>query len=210
MVEMNFNGKSFFEEFKRHSLYTGSSIQKTYHKKPIPGEKQKKKPGFKTTTNKEHYCIKGNKMISMKRTIVTCDETFTQMKSFGYVRGKLGGIACHDDLSLPIFNHIPRLLDETSFISWVEEYIYFKADKNKVFIINDIIQKWAIDNPEMSDDDFMDLYGMDEEPTNNMIDFDQVNYDQGVIEYARQTYGQTIGNSYGAGALTYSQIANMR
>ena len=201
MVEMNFNGKSFFEEFKRHQLYTGSTILKTYHKKPIPGEQQKRKYGFKTTTNKEHYCIKGNKLISMHRTIVTCVDTFEQMKSFGYVRGKIKGIACHDDLSMPVFNHIPRMLDEKTFISWIDEYIQFKAERTKVYIINSIIQKWAMDNPEMSDDDFAGLYNLDEQVTQNQSNSEY-------IDFAQVTYGQSMngGFQYGGG-LTYSQIA---
>lgn len=201
MVEMNFNGKSFFEEFKRHQLYTGSTILKTYHKKPIPGEQQKRKYGFKTTTNKEHYCIKGNKLISMHRIIVTCVDTFEQMKSFGYVRGKIKGIACHDDLSMPVFNHIPRMLDEKTFISWIDEYIQFKAERTKVYIINSIIQKWAMDNPEMSDDDFAGLYNLDEQVTQNQSNSEY-------IDFAQVTYGQSMngGFQYGGG-LTYSQIA---
>ena len=201
MVEMNFNGKSFFEEFKRHQLYTGSTILKTYHKKPIPGEQQKRKYGFKTTTNKEHYCIKGNKLISMHRIIVTCVDTFEQMKSFGYVRGKIKGIACHDDLSMPVFNHIPRMLDEKTFISWIDEYIQFKAERTKVYIINSIIQKWAMDNPEMSDDDFAGLYNLDEQVTQNQSNSEY-------IDFAQVTYGQSMngGFQYGGG-LTYSKIA---
>ena len=201
MVEMNFNGKSFFEEFKRHQLYTGSTILKTYHKKPIPGEQQKRKYGFKTTTNKEHYCIKGNKLISMHRIIVTCIDTFEQMKSFGYVRGKIKGIACHDDLSMPVFNHIPRMLDEKTFISWIDEYIQFKAERTKVYIINSIIQKWAMDNPEMSDDDFAGLYNLDGQVTPNQSNSEY-------IDFAQVTYGQSMngGFQYGGG-LTYSQIA---
>ena len=201
MVEMNFNGKSFFEEFKRHPLYTGSTVLKTYHKKPIPGEQQKRKYGFKTTTNKEHYCIKGNKLISMHRTIVTCVDTFEQMKSFGYVRGKIKGIACHDDLSMPVFNHIPRMLDEKTFISWIDEYIQFKAERTKVYIINNIIQKWAMDNPEMSDDDFAGLYNLDGQVAQNQSNSEY-------IDFAQVTYGQSMngGFQYGGG-LTYSQIA---
>ena len=201
MVEMNFNGKSFFEEFKRHQLYTGSTILKTYHKKPIPGEQQKRKYGFKTTTNKEHYCIKGNKLISMHRTIVTCVDTFEQMKSFGYVRGKIKGIACHDDLSMPVFNHIPRMLDEKTFISWIDEYIQFKAERTKVYIINSIIQKWAMDNPEMSDDDFAGLYNLDEQVTRNQSNREY-------IDVGQVTYGQAMNGGFQfGGGLTYSQIA---
>ena len=201
MIEMNFNGKSFFEEFKRHQLYTGSTVLKTYHKKPIPGEQQKRKYGFKTTTNKEHYCIKGNKLISMHRTIVTCVDTFEQMKSFGYVRGKIKGIACHDDLSMPVFNHIPRMLDEKTFISWIDEYIQFKAERTKVYIINSIIQKWAMDNPEMSDDDFAGLYNLDEQVTPNQSNSEY-------IDFAQVTYGKAMNGGFQfGGGLTYSQIA---
>jgi hypothetical protein len=176
-------------------------VLKTYHKKPIPGEQQKRKYGFKTTTNKEHYCIKGNKLISMHRTIVTCVDTFEQMKSFGYVRGKIKGIACHDDLSMPVFNHIPRMLDEKTFISWIDEYIQFKAERTKVYIINSIIQKWAMDNPEMSYDDFAGLYNLDEQVTTNQSNSEY-------IDFAQVTYGQAMNGGFQfGGGLTYSQIA---
>jgi len=195
MVEMNFNGKSFFEEFRRHQFYTDSTVLKTYHKKPIPGEHQKKKSGFKTTSNKESYCIKGNKLISMHRVIVTCKDTFNQMKSFGYVRGKLKGIACHDDLSMPVFNHIPRMLDESNFVNWIEEYLYFNANRSKVYELNEIIQKWEIDNPEMSDGDFMELFGMDEtvNESSDFVDFEHVTYGTGFSYPMQQNaYGQQI------------------
>ena len=163
MVEMNFNGKSFFEEFKRHINYTGSTVLKTYHRKPVPGEHLKKKYGFKTTQNKEHYCLKGNKMLDMRRIIVKDKATFEQMKSFGYVRGKLTGIACHDDLSMPVFNHIPRMLDEKSFIGWIEEYLFFGGgDTNRVYQLNALLRQWVLDNPEMTQDDFEMLYGLNE------------------------------------------------
>ncbi|MBS7358181.1 MAG: terminase family protein [Bacteroidales bacterium] len=161
-VEMNFNGKAFLEEFKRHQLYSGATIVRTYHTKPIPGEKQRKRYGIRTKQDKESYCIKGNKMLSKHRTIIHCKDTFEQMKAFGYVRGRLKGIAMHDDLSMPVFNHIPRMLDESSFVSWLQEYLYFYEDKSVTYAINALIQKWAMDNPDMSDDDFMELYGLNE------------------------------------------------
>jgi len=229
MVEMNFNGKSFFEEFKRHSSYSGATIQKTYHKKPIPGETQKRKYGFKTTTNKEYYCNKGNKMITMKRTIVTCKETFDQMKSFGYIKSKLGGISCHDDLSLPIFNHIPRMIDDSTFIGWIEEYLYFKTDGTKLYQMNEIIKQWAIDNPDMTDDEFTSLYGI-EETKSSMVNFNDVTYGQTEMGWLEpRPYGNAYASGYGSiyiegsglglgmgtigssvGHLTYSQIAGLK
>jgi len=165
-LEMNFNGKSFFEEFKRHQLYSGATIVRTYHTKPIPGEKQRKRYGFKTTQNKESYCIKGNKMLSKNRIIIHCKDTFEQMKAFGYIRGKLKGIACHDDLSMPVFNHIPRMIDEASFVSWLQDYLYMHKDQGMVYKINDIIQRWAMDNPDMSDENFAALYGLNDAGSN--------------------------------------------
>lgn len=166
VVEMNFNGKSFFEEFKRHQQYSGATVVRTYHTKPIPGEKQRKRYGIKTTQNKESYCIKGNKMLSKHRIIIHCKDTFEQMKAFGYLRGKLTGIACHDDLSMPVFNHIPRMLDESTFVSWLQDYLFMYKDQGLVYRINSIIQQWAMENPDMSDGDFAALYGLNEMRTN--------------------------------------------
>ena len=92
------------------------------------------------------------------------------------------------------------MFDEKTFISWIDEYIQFKAERAKVYIINDIIQRWEIDNPEMSDGDFADLYNLGSSEIN-----DQVN---NFIDFSHVTYGQTMngGFSYG-GDLTYSQIA---
>lgn len=198
MVEMNFNGKSFFEEFKKHSLYSGSTILRTYHKKPIPGEVQKKKYGFKTTQNKEYYCLRGNKMISRRRTIVTCVDTFDQMKSFGYVRGSLKGIACHDDLSMPVFNHIPRMLDESTFVTWIEEYLTNYHDKATIYVLNNLIQKWAMDNPDMSDDDFNALYGLRPEPT-----YAPDSYEGGYSGYTPPAQISPYTSPYGGGNMTY-------
>lgn len=158
MVEMNFNGKSFTETFAQHQYYSESSIQKTYHTKPVPGEFRKKKKGFKTTTDKEFYCLKGKKMFKQHRIIVTDIETKDQLQCFGYVKGKIKGIACHDDLSYPIVNHIPRMLAESTFIEWLSDYLYTQVDAAKRFAINQLIEKWAMDNPEMSDKEFDETY----------------------------------------------------
>ena len=161
MVEMNFNGKSFLSTMMRHPNYYDGTILRTYHTKPIPGERQRKRLGFKTTSNKEHYCLKGNKLIGMRRIIPTDIETFTQMKAFGYVRGKLMGIACHDDLSMPVFNHIPRMLDENNFTAWLEDILYDLDDDTRKYQINQILEKYDLDNPEIPDTEFDALYGND-------------------------------------------------
>jgi hypothetical protein len=185
MVEMNFNGKSFTEKFAQHPYYSESTIQKTYHTRPVPGEFRKKKKGFKTTSNKEFYCIKGKKMFKKRRIVVTDIETKVQLQSFGYVKGKIKGIACHDDLSYPVMNHIPRMLDDSSFIEWLSDYLYMQVDLNKRFAINQLIEKWAIDNPEMTDAEFNELMGNDEAPV-----------------YGGQYSSQGFGNPYSSQGLS--------
>ena len=158
MVEMNFNGKSFVQSMQKHPNYSDSTILRTYHTKPIPGERQRKRIGFKTTGNKEYYCLRGAKMIGMRRIIVTDVETFTQMQSFGYVKGKLKGIACKDDLSMPVFNHITRMLDEDTYIEWLDDILFNHTNLLKKYIINNLIEEFDIENPEVSDSEFDAMY----------------------------------------------------
>ncbi len=162
MVEMNFNGKSFLQKMQTHPKYYDGTILRTYHTKPVPGEKQRKRLGFKTTANKEHYCLKGSKLIGMRRIVPTDKLTLTQMQSFGYVRGKLQGIAIHDDLSFPMFNHIPRMLDESSFIEWLDEILYDLDDEIRKYQINQLIEQFEMDNPETSDAEFNAKYMKDD------------------------------------------------
>lgn len=168
MVEMNFNGKSFLQKMQTHPKYYDGTILRTYHTKPVPGEKQRRRAGFKTTANKEHYCIKGAKLINMHRIVPTDNETLVQLQSFGYVRGKLQGIAIHDDLSFPTFNHIPRMLDEQTFIEWLDDILYNLEDEVQKYKINYMIEQFEMDNPEVSDDDFNASYINDSEYPSEM------------------------------------------
>lgn len=158
MVEMNFNGKSFTEQFQRHPKYYDGTIQRTYHTKPVPGEKQRRRLGFKTTSDKEAFCLKGAKQMNMKRIIVTDRETMNQVQSFGYVKNKLMGIACHDDLSMPLFNDITRMLADDTFKEWLEDILENMEDETLKYKINFLLEKWALDNPELSDSEFDAMY----------------------------------------------------
>lgn len=196
MLEMNFNGKACIEGMRKHRFFTESTILKTYHSKPIPGQFQRKKLGFKTTTNKENFCLKGKKLIQKKRVIVTDNKTKDQIHSFGYVKGKLKGIACHDDLSMPVFNHIPRMLEETSFTDWLNDYLYMYYDPVKKFRINEILKKWAFENPEMTDNEFNELYKNDSNPSPIVM---------GQPATPSNPYSMTsynIGNPYSSGAIS--------
>ena len=158
MVEMNFNGKSFVQTMQRHPKYYDGTILRTYHTKPVPGEKQRKRLGFKTTANKEYFCLRGAKLINMRRIVVTDTATYNQMKSFGYVKGKLKGIACHDDMSMPVFNHIPRMLVEDYFVEWLDDILMNLENESQKYAINMLIELHDMDNPEISDSEFNAMY----------------------------------------------------
>ena len=205
MVEMNFNGKSFVQTMQRHPKYYDGTILRTYHTKPVPGEKQRKRLGFKTTANKEYFCLRGAKLINMRRIVVTDTATYNQMKSFGYVKGKLKGIACHDDMSMPVFNHIPRMLVEEYFVEWLDDILMNLENESQKYAINMLIELHDMDNPEISDSEFNAMYNtsdntlpysetsqsMNPYSENNMGGFGSYNgglsgFGQGLSPYASQ------------------------
>ena len=169
MVEMNFQGKNYVTQLKKEANYSDDIIIKTYHSEPVPGEKRKKKPGFKTTSTKEYFCKKGAKMIGDKRIIITDPRSIKQLASFGKVKNKLQGIAMHDDISVTVLNNLPRVFEEDSFIGWAEDLIENNPDKSYKYNLNQIIQKWELDNPEMSDTYFDAIINNDKiESINNL------------------------------------------
>lgn len=158
MVEMNFQGKNYLTIMQNHAQYYDDIVLRTYHIKPIPGENsQKKKPGFKTNANKEQYCKKGRKMLEKRRIIPTDLMTLNQIKSFGWVSGKLKGIASHDDLSFPTFNHIPRMMEEELFVEWIDNFLFNYNDTDKKYKINQLIERYDIDDSNMNNKDFCDF-----------------------------------------------------
>ena len=216
MVEMNFNGKSFVQAMQKHPNYSDSTILRTYHTKPIPGERQRRRIGFKTTGNKEYYCLKGAKMIAMHRIIPTDVDTFTQMQSFGYVKGKLKGIACKDDLSMPVFNHISRMLDEETYIEWLDDILFNHPDLTKKYLINNLIEEFDMENPETSDSEFNAMYN----PSQPNI-LGQTDFNQPINPYSEMSmpslgsvgYSSTSGsNPYSSGnyGMTYSSLVGMK
>lgn len=205
MIEMNFNGKSFTTTFQQHPEYSDGTIQRTYHTKPVPGEKQRRRLGFKTTTTKEYYCQKGLKLINCKRVIISDNPTYEQMKSFGYVKGRLKGIACHDDLSMPVFNHISRMLDDETFIEWLDN-ILDGIDERLKFQMNALLQKWEMENPEFTDNQFNAMYGIGD---SNMPGIPSSDARNAMNPYSSSING-AYSNPYSNGSMVnpYTSISN--
>ena len=206
MVEMNFNGKSFVQTMQNHPKYYDGTILRTYHTKPVPGEKQRKRLGFKTTANKEYFCLRGAKLINMRRIIVRDTATYNQMKSFGYVKGKLQGIACHDDMSMPVFNHIPRMLVEEYFVEWLDDILMNLENELQKYAINMLIELHDMDNPEISDSEFNAMYN-----TDNTTPFQYSETTQSMNPYSENNMGGYPGSysSFGQTLSPYSSQYRM-
>lgn len=181
MVEMNFQGKNYVTHMQKDINFADDIIIKTYHSEPVPGEKRKKKFGFKTTSTKEYYCKKGAKMIEDRRLIISDVRSIKQLAAFGKVKGKLEGIAMHDDISVTILNAVPRAFEEEAFIGWLEDLIENNPDKLYKYNLNQIIQKWELDNPEMSDSYF-----------NSLINDNRINYTELINSQMNQSYSQLM------------------
>lgn len=205
MMEMNFNGKSCLGAIQDNINFYENLVLKTYHSKPIPGElvKAKKQYGFKTGAEKENFCKRGAKMIKKKRIIVTDIETYDQLKSFGYVGQTIKGIACHDDLSYPAVNHIPRMLDEAEYIDWLEEAFENEENTERKYIVNNIIEQYEMDDPDMSDEQFRSMYaGNDiQAPYHQMPQNTYAQYAVQQSPYIGGGYAQGGGYSTGASLL---------
>ena len=192
IVEMNFQGKNFITNLQMSDLFFDDIVIKTYHTAYIPGEKRRKKFGFKTKSDKEQYCRKGANSISKRRIVVSDKKSISQLSCFGKLKGKLKGIAAHDDISVTILNNVPRALEESTFIGWIEENVLENIkDENYKYKLNELIKKWSMDNPETSDSAFASMYS-----SNN----DNNNYMQQIM----------YQNSNGSAYQTYSQIMNRR
>lgn len=161
MLEMNYSGKLVLKGIMNHPKFSEDTIVKTYHTTPIPGETRKieKKYGFLTTSSKTQVCLRGKDLFARRRVITTDIETNDQLKSFGWVNGKLKGVATHDDLSFPSVHHIARFLDEDSTVAWIEEYFYTRPVDSFIRGVCELMKVYAPEEETLSDEEFRDMYG---------------------------------------------------
>jgi hypothetical protein len=128
------------------------------------------------------------------------------MKSFGYVKGKLQGIACHDDMSMPVFNHIPRMLVEEYFVEWLDDILMNLENELQKYAINMLIELHDMDNPEISDSEFNAMYN-----TDNTTPFQYSETTQSMNPYSENNMGGYPGSysSFGQTLSPYSSQYRM-
>lgn len=174
LLEMNFNGKNFLNIFKNDPGWYDDLVLKTYHTKPIPGQQQEKKFGFKTVggeKGKSYFCELGAKMLAQRQIIVSqYDEnpgksTITQIQNFGKTKkGTYAGIAMHDDIAVTIL-FVSHVRDIEEFTWWLEDWIDTAKHEDdwKIGPIRELLKIYSEGDDEYIADDaaFNSLYGLD-------------------------------------------------
>lgn len=168
VMEMNFSGKFFLKIFSDHEEFFDGVVMKTYHTKPVPGEKPpRKKSGFKVGNDKEHFCKQGKKLIRDLSLIPNDEDTVLEFSAFGRDRrGKFKGIGTHDDTVMATLN-IARLYEEPMFEDRLYDIFEELPPSPQKSLINLFLERAELDTDD-SDDMFSALYGEEEEaaPTN--------------------------------------------
>lgn len=123
VTEMNFNGKSFLQKFASHDGWFEDLMMHSYHTAPITGEKTpRKKPGYKTRSDKDHFCRLGKKLIRKRTIIPNESETIAEFGSFGKVKKSWKGIAKHDDVAMTVLN-LSRFYEEQEYADWLFDFL---------------------------------------------------------------------------------------
>ena len=136
LLEMNFNGKNFLNLFKDSDWWYDDLVLKTYHTKPVPGVKQLKKFGYKTTSGgngigKSYFCDKGAEMLTKRQIIVNHwsmdpnECTISELGAFDKIKKSqlskfytYEGVGLHDDLAKTVFCGCKSTLKEETTSSW--------------------------------------------------------------------------------------------
>lgn len=157
VTEMNFNGKAFMKEFANHDLWYDNIMMHSYHTAPIPGEKPpRKKPGYKTRQDKDHFCRLGKKLIGKKTIIPNESETISEFGSFGKVKKSWKGIAKHDDCAMSCLN-LSRFYEEQEYADWLYDFLDILPDSPQKRLAMEILEE-PYEEKDVSDDMFAALY----------------------------------------------------
>lgn len=172
MIEVNFNGKNVINKFSQAYNFYDDIIVKTHHVTPLPGQKLKKKPGFKTVAGKKgkgYWCELGSKMISRRQIIVTQNDpnpnksSLAQLQGFGKnAKGNYEGSCMHDDIAVTIL-FLSRFMNEEENVAWIENFIQLQQNSEKYIWFNKIMHIMKIyaesnDGLNLNDDEFKKMY----------------------------------------------------
>lgn len=164
VTEMNFNGKAFLKEFANHDSWYDNLMMHSYHTAPIPGERPpRRKAGYKTRQDKDHFCRMGKKLIGKKTIIISESETLSEFGSFGKVKKSWKGIARHDDTVMAALN-LSRYYEEEEYSDWLYDFLDDLPDSPEKRLAMKILEE-PYDDSDTSDDMFATMYLNSDEKT---------------------------------------------
>lgn len=150
-LEMNFNGKNWVTHFSSNENFNDFIFVKTFHNKPIPGEKlPPKKIGYKTNSNKEWFCKCGRKSLQDRCLIPTNTLTVNEMSAFGRDNsGKLKGIGVKDDMTIALLM-TSHFTTQEDYIQWCEDLFESLDDSYEKIFASMLLNRY-------NEDDFDDI-----------------------------------------------------
>ena len=184
LLEMNFNGKNFLNLFKDSDWWYDDLVLKTYHTKPVPGVKQLKKFGYKTTSGgngigKSYFCDKGAEMLTKRQIIVNHwsmdpnECTISELGAFDKIKKSqlskfytYEGVGLHDDLAKTVLD-CSRAVEIEEFVLWLQDYFeghdhkFLDSPESavKYFMLSKIMNVSAdVDEGQLTDDEFSSMY----------------------------------------------------
>lgn len=196
LLEMNYNGKNVLNIFMDNPGFYEDIVIKTYHRKPIPGENQQKKFGYKTATGssetgrgKKHFCEETMRMITRRQIIPThfCKNnancsTYDQLGDFAKVFNKMKtnytykGVDLHDDIVMTVMN-LSRAFDkeeQPEFTIWLQDYLDMLPLTKRKQLIQKLLNQAELESEDIESKAIDALIGSNKENNNDHL-FPQVN-----------------------------------
>jgi len=200
LIEMNFNGKYFYDKFSNHAKFDESCVLHTHHTKPIPGEKSpRKKAGFKVGFDKDFFCKLGKRLVHQKTMFLNEIETVKEFKSFGKgSNGKWKGLGVHDDIAMSAIN-ISRLHEELDYEEWLYDFLEEMETSPVKTLINLLIEQYE-ESSDIEDSSFNAMYGDD---PSESIDLSQIATPYNTQRYSPSgSFGRSSTMSQSLGSYT--------
>lgn len=200
LIEMNFNGKYFYDKFSTHPKFDSSCVLHTHHTKPIAGERPpRKKAGFKVGFDKDFFCKLGKRLVHQKTMFLNEIETVKEFKSFGKgSNGKWKGLGVHDDIAMSAIN-ISRLHEETDYEEWLFDFLEEMEASPVKSLINLLLEQYE-ETTDIDDGSFNSMYG--EEPS-EAFDLSQVSTPFNTPRYSPSgSFGKSMGMGQSLGSYT--------
>lgn len=197
LIEMNFNGKHFLDKFSQHDKFDDSVVFRTYHTKPIIGEKPpKRKPGFRVGIDRDFFCKLGKALISKNLIIINESETAREFRGFGKdKKGKYRGIGVHDDIVLSTLN-LSRAFEENEYEEWLYDLLEDMPTSPTKSLISKLLEEYIEEGEEIADNLYKMMYDDSQKELTEASILKMLNQSNKDLRYSPGTTLGKIGTTF--------------